>query len=67
MSAEDDLPGPDLLVQFTVDTTPSEAFRVLARQLGDNLARSGIRLEPHSGGRLTDGEVEFGTVTRWEP
>ncbi|MCI4363434.1 MAG: methyltransferase domain-containing protein, partial [Thermoplasmata archaeon] len=42
-------------------------FRVLARQLGDNLARSGIRLEPHSGGRLTDGEVEFGTVTRWEP
>ncbi|MCI4353301.1 MAG: methyltransferase domain-containing protein [Thermoplasmata archaeon] len=67
MPVKDRTRAPDLLLRFSVDQPPDEAYRLVVRQLGDSLARAGFGLEGHAGGTLKDGESEFGIVSTWKP
>lgn len=58
---------PDLVVSFSVAKPPREAYEQVVRQLGDSLARCGVRWELRKGGRVLDAGREFGRVSSWAP
>jgi SAM-dependent methyltransferase len=45
---------------------PAEAFAALVEELGTALGRAGLKLESGVGGRVFEGAVEVGKVTRWK-
>jgi SAM-dependent methyltransferase len=57
----------DVRASIDLALTPDVAFDLLVEELGNALARLGIRFEPGPGGRVAEGAFEVGRVVEWEP
>lgn len=58
--------APSLVIHFSVDSPPGEAFDTVVPLLADGLRRSGIVFETKLGGIVKEREVEIGKVTTWK-
>lgn len=57
----------DVRASIDLALAPEAAFDVLVEELGNALARLGIRFEPGPGGSVAEGAFEVGKVVQWEP
>jgi SAM-dependent methyltransferase len=57
----------DVRASIDLALAPDAAFDVLVEELGNALARLGVRFEPGPGGRVAEGAFEVGKVVEWEP
>ncbi len=54
-------------IRFPLPGNPAQVFTRVTDQMTDGLRRRGVRLEPRSGGRVAEGETDFGRVIAWLP